>query len=461
MKLYNTLTKKKEELRPIKKGVVSIYNCGPTVYNTPTVGNLRTYINVDILRRTLKFSGLKVKEAMNITDIEDKIIRDSKKRGIGYKELTAKYEKAFLDDLRKLNIEPPEYLPRATEEIPEMIKIIEKLLKSGYAYKSEDGSVYFSINKFKNYGKLSGLNKREVKAGARVAQDEYEKENAQDFALWKAKKEGEPSWKAPFGEGRPGWHIECSAMSTKYLGKTIDIHAGGVDLVFPHHENEIAQSEAYTGKKFVNTWFHGEHLLINGERMGKSLNNFYTLEDLSKKFGTEPLAFRMLCLSSHYRDKLNFTDKSIQDAQNTLDHLREFMIRLSLKEGNGSGTKLVGTAENSLEIFKKALFDDISTPRALAGIFKLIKTVNATKSISAAELNTVLQSMKQFDSVLGLGLDEIKVAKVPTDIQKMAVEREDARKSGNFDLADKLRVSIEKLGYIIEDSADGPIIRKK
>lgn len=461
MKLYNTLTKKKIELRPQKKGVVSIYNCGPTVYNTPTIGNLRTYINVDILRRTLIMAGFKVNETMNITDIEDKIIRDANKQKVSYKELTSKYEKIFLDNIKELNIQVPEYMPRATEEIPDMIKIIEKLLKDGYAYKSEDGSVYFSINKFKSYGKLSGLDKREVKTGARVSQDEYEKENAQDFALWKAKKEGEPSWKAPFGEGRPGWHIECTAMSTKYLGKTIDIHAGGVDLVFPHHENEIAQSEAYTGKKFVNTWFHGEHLLINGERMGKSLKNFYSLDDLSKKFGVEPLAFRMLCLSSHYRDKLNFTDKSIQDAQNTLNHLREFIIRLNLRETSGKSTKIVKLAEKSIIDFDKCMTDDLATPKALATLFNLIKAVNSTKDLSPSESDSVVRTIIHFDTVLGLCLDDIKVSKVPSEIHKLAVEREDARKAGDFDLADKLRVKIEKSGFLIEDSADGPVVRSK
>ena len=461
MKLYNTLSKKKEEIRPEKKGVVSIYNCGPTVYNTPTIGNLRTYINVDILRRALRFDGFKVKEAMNITDIEDKIIRDANRQGVSYKELTAKYEALFLADLEKLYIEMPEYMPKATEEIPEMIKIIEKLLESNYAYKSEDGSVYFSIDEFKNYGKLSGLDNREVKAGARVSQDEYEKENAQDFALWKAKKEGEPSWKAPFGEGRPGWHIECTAMSTKYLGKTIDIHAGGVDLVFPHHENEIAQSEAYTGQKFVNHWFHGEHLLINGERMGKSLNNFYTLGDLTKKFNVEPLAYRMLCLSSHYRDKLNFTDKSIQDAQNTLNHLREFVLRMQIVGKDNETNRLDKATGKALLDFRKAIDDDIAMPKALSIIFSLINNVNSTKNLTKDEASSVIQFMKQVDKVLGLRLDDVKVEKVPSEIHEMSVKREDARKSGDYKLADVLRAKIEKAGYIIEDSDDGPLVRKK
>lgn len=461
MKLYNTLTKKKEEVRPIKKDLVTIYNCGPTVYDEPTIGNLRTYINVDILRRALKFEGLKVKEVMNITDIEDKIIRDSIKTGVSYTEITDKYEKSFLGATEALNIERPEKMPHATAEIPEMIKIISNLLKSGHAYKSDDGSVYFSIKKFKNYGKLSGLSKREVKTGARVAQDEYDKDNAQDFALWKAKKEGEPSWKAPFGEGRPGWHIECTAMSTKYLGKTIDIHSGAVDLIFPHHENEIAQSESYTGKKFVNYWFHPEHLLINGKRMGKSMGNAYTLADLFEKFDVEPLAFRMLCLSSHYRDKLNFTDKSIKDAQNTLHNLREFYLRMSLVDNTEKSNKNIENQISKTKTnFKKALADDLSMPKALASVFELIKFTNKQSKISQKDAVHILQFMKVADKVLGLGMSEIKVQKIPNNIQELAVKREDARKSGDYKAADTARSEIEKSGYLIEDTAEGPIIRK-
>ncbi len=461
IKLYNTLTKKKELLKPIKKGEVKIYNCGPTVYNDPTIGNLRTYINVDILRRSLKYLNFKVIEAMNITDIEDKIIRDSIKLKVPYTEITKKYEKSFFEALTDLNIELPEYTPRATEEVPGMIKIIEKLLKDKYAYISDDGSVYFSISKFKNYGKLSGLDNREIINGARVAQDEYEKENAQDFAIWKAKKLGEPSWKAPFGEGRPGWHIECTAMSTKYLGKTIDIHSGGVDLIFPHHENEIAQSEAYTGKKFVNLWFHGEHLLINGKRMGKSMGNAYTLDNLKDKYTVEPLAFRMLCLSSHYRDKLNFTDKSILDAQNTLHNLREFILRMNLVENDGKLSEKVNKEiEKTEKLFEKYISDDLSISKALATIFGLIKFTNKQKFLTKNDATSVLHFMGVVDRVLGLRLDDIKVEKIPDEIHKMAVSREDARKNKDYKLADNFRSKIEKAGYMVEDTEDGPLIRK-
>lgn len=461
MKLYNTLTRKKEEFKPLKKGVISIYNCGPTVYDNPTIGNLRTYINVDILRRTFEYNGYKVKEVMNITDIEDKIIRDSKKLKVPYTNITKKYEKAFLAEIEKLNIEPVEKMPRATEEIPVMIKMVEKLLKSGYAYKSDDGSIYFSIKKFKDYGKLSGLSKREVRPGARVAQDEYDKDNAQDFALWKAKRDDEPYWKASFGEGRPGWHIECSAMSTKYLGSTIDIHSGGVDLIFPHHENEIAQSEAYTGKEFVRYWFHGEHLLIDGKRMGKSQGNAYTLSDLRDKFGVEPLAYRMLCCIAHYRDKLNFTEKSICDAQNTLNNLRSFLLKISVINKEGEGNRLVKKIEKSKREFMKYISDDLSMPKAIAVLFDLIRAVNKTKDLNSKEAGKARETILDFDNVLGLGLSDVKVIHIPDEIYHLAVKREDSRKAGNYVEADKLRVKIEKAGYSIEDTEDGPLLKAK
>ena len=320
MKLYNTLTKEKNEFIAQETKTVKMYVCGPTVYNYSHIGNLRTYINTDILRRFLKFSGYKVIEVMNITDIDDKTIKKAADENIPIKNVTQKYEKYFLEDLNNLDIELPEKLPHATDKevIEEIIKITKVLLDKKIAYKSEDGSVYFSVKKFKDYGKLSGIDLAGIKDGARVSQDEYDKDDAQDFVLWKKSKESEPSWETPFGKGRPGWHIECSAMSTKYLGDTLDIHAGGVDLIFPHHENEIAQSETYTGKKFVNYWFHCGHLMVEREKMSKSLGNIYTLHEMSKKYQVEPLALRMLSLMSHYRETLNFTEKSIKQAQSCL-----------------------------------------------------------------------------------------------------------------------------------------------
>lgn len=462
MKLYNTLTRKKEELKPISGKKVSMYVCGPTVYDSSTLGNLRTYINTDFLRRSLIYLGFQVNEVMNITDIEDKIIKISAKEGIPYTELTKKYEKIFLDNLRELNIEIPEKMPHATDEIPEMINIIKKLIADGFAYQTKDGSVYFNLLKFKNYGKLSRLDKREIKSGARVLKDEYEKENAQDFALWKAEKPGEPSWESPFGKGRPGWHIECTAMSTKYLGDTIDIHAGGVDLIFPHHENEIAQSEAYTGKKFVSEWFHTEHLLINNERMGKSLGNFYTLADLKKKFGISPLSFRLLSASSHYRERLNLTEDSLKAADITLKNLYSDVLKI--KSGTGEGksriTKLVNKADAD---FEKALSDDLSMPKALSAIFTLLNEVNRAtlRKFKKRESDELIAFLSKADKVLGLNLDHVKFDEIPKNIINLAKEREEVRKSKDFKKSDELRKKIESAGFIIEDTEDGPILRKR
>lgn len=462
MKLYNTLTKKVEELKPIKDKKVTMYVCGPTVYNSPTLGNLRTYTNTDFLRRSLAYLGYKVNEVMNITDIEDKIIRDSAKQGIPYNELTSKYEKVFLSNLAELNIEKPEHMPHATAEIPEMIKIIEKLLADGFAYKSDDGSVYFDIKKFENYGELSNVSARELKACDRIAADEYDKENVQDFALWKAEKLGEPSWDAPFGKGRPGWHIECTAMSTKYLGNTIDIHAGGVDLVFPHHENEIAQSEAYTGQKFVNEWFHTEHLLIGGKRMGKSEGNAWTLDELDGKYGVSPLAFRLLCAGAHYRDKLNLTEESLKSADITLKNLYSDVLRIKTGEGAGA-SRISKEITKAKESFKNALENDLSMPKALAALFTLLNESNraTNRHFNASEAKQLMAFIEEADGVLGLKLSDVKVEKIPAKIQELAKKREAARSDKDFAESDKLRAEIEKAGFEVEDTTDGQIVRKR
>jgi len=460
MKIYNTLSKKKEELRPCKEGLVKIYNCGPTVYNNPHLGNLRTYIYVDILRKTLLKQGFKVKEVMNITDIEDKIIRDSLKQNIFYKDLTKKYEKVLWRNLEDLNIDKPEFVPHATDQlvINRMIKIIEKLLYDDYAYKSEDGSVYFSIKSFKKYGKLSGLKKRELKVGARVSQDEYDKENAQDFVLWKAAKPGEPSWPTPFGIGRPGWHIECTAMSTMLLGSTIDIHAGGVDLVFPHHENEIAQSEAFTGVQFVKYWFHPEHLLIEGRRMGKSEGNAYTLDEIVKKYKVEPLSFRYLALTSHYRDRLNFTEKSIKDAQITLNNIRKFLNRINQRIPNKSENGLVDSANLANKNFILALNDDLGMPKAIAVIFNFISDVNKKEGINKSEKDAILDLFCEIDKVLDLNLAPDNI---DTKTMKEFKNYQTARENEDWKNSDKLRKALEKKGWIVEDSKTGSILIKK
>ncbi|MDO8443527.1 MAG: cysteine--tRNA ligase, partial [Candidatus Azambacteria bacterium] len=326
VKLYNFLTRKKETFKSLRPKQVGFYACGPTVYDYAHIGNLRTYIFEDILKRTLEYNEYKVNLVVNITDVEDKIIRESAKAGKSISDFVKPYEKAFFDDLKKLNIEKAWKYPKATKHIKEMLKIISALLKKGLAYES-GGSIYFALSKFKSYGKLSGLKNRELKTGARVDVDEYDKTNAEDFVLWKAAKNNEPSWNASFGKGRPGWHIECSAMSMRYLGETFDIHGGAIDLLFPHHENEIAQSEGATGKPFVKYFIEGEHLSVNGEKMSKSLGNIFNLRDLeAKKF--EPLAFRYLALTAHYRSKLNFTWESLQASQNALNNLQEAVIKI-------------------------------------------------------------------------------------------------------------------------------------
>lgn len=451
MKIYNTLTKKKEEFKPQDNKTVKMYVCGPTTYDYAHLGNLRTYINTDLLRRWLKFSGFKVEEVMNITDIDDKTIRRAKEEKTPIKNVTQKYEKLFLDDLKKLNIEIPEKMPHATDNgvVEQVVKVISNLLEKNIAYKSNDGSVYFSIKKFKDYGKLSGIDFSGIKEGARVAKDEYEKENAQDFVLWKTEKEGEPSWDTPFGRGRPGWHIECSAMSTKYLGDTIDIHAGGADLIFPHHENEIAQSESYSGKKFVNYWFHSEHLMIEGEKMSKSLGNIYTLDEMCEKYSVEPLAFRMLVLMSHYRERLNFTRKSIEQAQNTLDNLRAFVLK------NIEGSKSF-ESDGFEKRFDLIINDDLNTPKALAELFEYIKEVNKSRAYG----KQVYKTMTRLDKLLGIELDKIVKTKIPDKVTKLARKREEARQNKDWKLSDELRVEIENLGFMIEDTPDGPKLKK-
>jgi cysteinyl-tRNA synthetase len=440
-----------------------MYICGPTVYNTPTIANLRTYISQDVLRRALKYLGYQVVETMNITDIEDKIIRDSNKQGIKYTELTEKYEKVFFDNLKQLNIEPVENVPHATDPdvIAKMIEIVEDLLQKGIAYKSEDGSVYFSIDKFNGYGKLSGLDRREVKLGARVSQDEYEKDNAQDFALWKAEKPGEPSWEAPFGKGRPGWHIECTAMSTMTLGKTIDIHGGGVDLIFPHHENEIAQSESYTGKEFVKQWFHTGHLLIDGQRMGKSLNNFYTVDDLINKFNVHPLSYRLLCLQSNYADSLNFTEESIKAADNTYKNILETVSRLKTIEIKGNDNKVIVLSKEFIEQFKCSIEDNLSTARALATLFDFMKKLSETSELSAAEVESAMEVISNFDSILGLNIINNSNNDIPNDIQDVFQKYLLAKSAKNYTESDQLRTDLSNAGFIVEDTVNGSRVIKK
>lgn len=451
IRLYNTLTRNIEIFKPIRKGRVSLYTCGPTVYNFVHLGNFRTYIFQDILRRTLAHAGYAVTHIMNTTDIDDKTIRGAKEAGKSLKAFTLGYEKLFKSDLKKLNILAPTKLVRATEHISEMIELIERLLERGTAYE-KDGSIYFSVSKFKNYGKLAHLDLKGMKAGARVDVDEYAKEDVQDFVLWKGKRNDEPSWNAPFGDGRPGWHIECSAMSMKYLGETFDMHTGGIDLVFPHHENEIAQSEGATGKEFVRHWVHGEHLLIDGKRMAKSANNFYTLRDLEEKNFTT-IAYRYLALSSHYRTRLNFTWESLGAAQTSLERLYEFVALLGKKK-KGQGAAL----DIYRKEFEEALSDDLDTPRAIATLWKLIHAYNKEPRVfDASSVKSLLMDM---DKVLGLGLTTHKKQTIPATIRKLADKREEYRQAKKWIEADQIRKEIENAGFAVLDTPEGPHLQK-
>ncbi|MBI2024058.1 cysteine--tRNA ligase [Candidatus Giovannonibacteria bacterium] len=436
LKLYNTLTRKKEIFKSIKRNHVGFYTCGPTVYDFAHIGNLRTFIFEDLLKRTLKLSGYKVKHVMNITDVDDKTIKGSKASGKSLADFTKHYANEFFKDLDKLNILPASKYPAATKHIPEMIKIINILLKKGFAYKSADG-IYFNISKFKNYGMLSRVSKKKLKMGARISSDEYAKNDAKDFILWKNKKGEEPSWPSPFGDGRPGWHIECSAMSVKYLGMPIDIHAAAIDLIFPHHENEIAQSEGAMGKKFVNYFLHGEHLNIEGRKMSKSLGNLYTLNDLEKK-GFDPLDFRYLTLSAHYRSPLSFSWEALKAARNARLKLQEKMNNAS----PGNKKEFTAFKKN----FSEALSDDLNIPKALALIWK-----------SGANKESILWA----DGVLGLRLVMVKKIAIPLEVKVLMEKREAFRNNKNWAEADKTRKKILDLGFIIEDTPKGPKIKAK
>ena len=463
LKFYNTLTRKKQIFKPLQDKRVGLYTCGPTVYNYAHIGNLRTYIFEDILRRVLEYNGYNVRHIMNITDVEDKIIRDAKKTGKTIYKFTEPYEKSFYGDLKNLNIKKAYKYPKATAHISEMIKIIGSLLKKDLAYKA-DGSIYFDISKFKKYGRLSGVKTRKLKTGARIDSDEYVKENAEDFVLWKKAKAGEPWWDADFSSagpafakamaGRPGWHIECSAMSIKYLGPTFDIHAGAVDLIFPHHENEIAQSEGASGKKFVNYFIEGEHLLVDGKKMSKSLGNIFNLRDVESK-GFDPLAFRYLTLTAHYRSKLNFTWKSLKAAQNALNNLREAIENLKTATKHTNKLENLRILRGRLEEkFKKYINNDLNAPRALAFLWKVIKSQKINMEIK-------YRLIIDFDKVFGLNLVNVKIEKIPPQILKLAKDREKYRQEKDFKKADKLRQKIESFGWLIEDTSHGPKLKNK
>ena len=441
IKLYNTLTRKKDIFKPIINGHIGIYTCGPTVYSYAHIGNLRTYIFNDILKRVFLYNGYKIKHVMNMTDVDDKTIKGSKKENIRLKELTSKYEKIFLEDLDDLNIIKPNIISRATEHINEMIELIKVLLKKGYAYKADDG-IYFSVSKFKDYGKLAKLEKAKI-GKSRIKNDEYDKESIQDFALWKFWTEGDGDvfWDTDIGKGRPGWHIECSAMSMKYLGNTFDIHTGAIDLMFPHHTNEIAQSEAATGKKFVNYWVHGGFLTMKDGKMSKSLGNVYRLNNLKEK-GYSPLDYRYLTLTTHYRSPLIFSFDNLDNAKNSLQRLKNI-----IGETKDDGKK----DEKYLKEFENAINDDLDMPNALAILWKLLRDEKAQGKIKTIE---------KMDKVFGLDLLLKEKFEIPSEVQKLVDEREDARRKKDFKKSDELRDKIKNLGYKIDDTKDGVKVSK-
>ena len=481
--LFNSFSGKLEEFQPLRSGEVGMYTCGPTVYDFAHIGNFRAFIFEDMLRRLLEYKGLRVKHVMNITDVDDKTIIGSSREGKSLGEFTERYTKAFREDLRALNILPPNYPtepPRATREIPAMIKLIEKLIQKDSAYVS-DGSVYYRVASFPAYGKLSKKNLKGNIKGARVDVDEYDKEEGADFVLWKAAKEGEPSWESPWGSGRPGWHIECSAMSIRYLGETFDIHAGGEDLIFPHHENEIAQSEAATGKKFVRHWLHCKHLLVDGEKMSKSKGNFYTLRDLLTK-GYDPMAIRYVLLSTHYRASLNFTLEGLDHAKEAIKKIDDCMadtleitknILPSQLKDRDQNLDLKKMLDDTLGNIVSHLEDDLNVSASLACLFEAVKAINRFVSErrkgehqSKVFLYVPLFFM-QVDRLFGLKISPDQ--QPPNEILKLIAARAEIRKNADFtknrDLqlrSDEMREKLKHTGWLVKDGRPGePSVLKK
>ncbi len=465
IKFQNTLTGRVEEFRPLREGEVGIYSCGPTVWNLAHVGNFRAAVFVDVLRRFLKFKGLRVLHVMNITDVDDRIINQAAERGVSIDEYTAPYLAAYWEDFDLIGCERPEIAPRATQHIAEMAAIIERLLASGHAYRSE-GSIYYRISAFPDYGKLSKINFAGNIAGGseRVDTDKYDKEDARDFALWKApESETEPAWDAPFGRGRPGWHIECSAMSMRYLGETFDIHTGGVDLVFPHHENEIAQSEGATGRPFVRYWLHGEHLKIDGETMSKSKGNYYTLRDLVA-LGFTPAAIRYALLSVPYRKQLNFTLDGLRGIEKTVAGLQDFHARLAeARTEPGSDPSIRAAAARALEEFEAGLEDDLNTSVALAAVHNLTREVNtalACQGLREDDRRDLLALVARVDSVLNV-FGQPRREMLDSEIQALIDERQEARRRRDFARADQVRDELAARGIVLEDTRDGVRWKRK
>ncbi len=464
--LYSTESKVLERVYPSDEKIVRMYTCGPTVYNFAHIGNFRTYIFEDLMRRAIKFFGMQIKQVMNLTDIDDKTLKGAIEQGISLDAFTSPYKNAFFEDLKTLNIEPVEVYPEATKYIPAMITLIETLLGKGIAYCGHDGSIYYAIQKFPSYGRLSHLHLSELKIGAsqRLA-DEYEKENAADFVLWKKydpERDGKIFWESPFGPGRPGWHIECSAMAMQLLGASIDIHAGGVDNIFPHHENEIAQAEACSCERFARIWVHSEHLLVDNKKMSKSLGNFYTLRDLLQR-GFTGRQVRFALLSTHYRSPLNFTFQALEAAASSLQRLLDFVTRLEgIQEEKEYGC-IEGPLQEAEKKFAEALGCDLNISPALAALFDLVRVVNSAsddKRLGKSEAKKVLAWLQRIDQVLGVLFTEAE-EEIPFELEELLKKRDEARESKDWSLADECRKLIGERGFIIEDSPTGSRLKKR
>ncbi len=474
IRFYNTLTRRKEVFKPLRGKTVMMYNCGPTVYDYAHIGNFKSYMLAELIRRFMEWKGFRVKQVMNITDVghmtedevadsrgEDKIERAAKREHKTPKQIADFYTKAFLRDWKMLNMLEPMARPKATDFVGEMIELNKTLIKKGYAYIGSDGSVYYDVGKFKRYGKLSGNTIEQLKAGAGGRVEEQEgKKNPLDFALWINNPKHIMQWKSPWGSGYPGWHIECSAMSMKLLGKTIDIHTGGEDNIFPHHDCEIAQSESATGRKFSRYWMHVRHMMVDGKKMSKSKSNFFTLEDLVKK-GHDPLAVRYALLAAHYRTKMNLTEESIEDAQKCIERLRCFARDMKTYKGGRDSGKTGRIIKKARDGFDRALSDDLNMPEALAAVFGMVREINrlSEEGISKNEARKAYEQILDFEKVLGVKVD-LPTDRCPADIRKLIDKREALRKEKNFKEADMLREQIMKKGWLVEDSPEGPKVKR-
>ena len=466
LKLYNTLSREKETFIPLRPGEARMYSCGPTVYNHPHIGNLRTFLWSDLLRRYLEYRGLRVTQVMNITDVEDKIIRNANAAGQDIRTYVAPYIVAFHESLRKLRVKPADHYPRATEFIPQMVSLVQKLAERGHTYEAE-GSTYFRVGTLPGYGKLSRVEIDTTSEFSRVESDEYEKESARDFVLWKAKKENEPSWTTELGEGRPGWHLECSAMAMELLGQSFDIHTGAVDLIFPHHENEIAQSEGASGQPFVRYWVHGEHLNVDQQKMSKSLGNIYTLSEI-EELGHDPVTLRYALLSVPHRTKLNFTTQSLDDARSALARIESFLLRLEdvihsgpkdAAQADEEGDALIG---RFLAEFQEAMDDDLNTAGALGALFTFIRDANTAIDagrISPGDANGMKAALMKIDPVLDVFPRPEQ--NLDAEIEALIDARNTARKARNFAESDRLRDELIARGILLEDTPAGTRWRRK